>query len=159
MADLDAAIAESPKFAETETGYTLETATFDAVAIPGAGTVTVRVELPSLDAAVVGERVADVVEDGWFETLERRLSGVEGVTQASVTAPSVERFAESVVVSVEVTPRRGRVVEDVVPVINFIEGTWVGGIVPGYEYVDRVESVRSSAAEMGGTENPSQPRD
>lgn len=157
MGDFAAVFDESPKMASTARGYAVETATFDAEVIPGSESVRVTVELPSLDAAVVGESVADVVEDGWFETLDRRLEGVVDVTPASVTAPVVDRFTDTVVVAVEVTPRQGSTVEDVLAVVNFIEGTWVGGIIPGYEYVEAVESVRSSAAETGGTDHSTTP--
>lgn len=157
MRDVESEFEAASKVVGTESGYVVETATFEAVATVGADTVGVTVELPTLSAVVVDESVAEVVEDGWFETLERRLDGVVDVTPATVSAPTIERHVDSVVVTVEVTPRSGSVVDDVVAVVNFIEGTWVGGIIPGYEYVDRVAALRDSAAEMGGSDHTTQP--
>jgi len=152
MTDLDAALAAADAFEAVDTGYAVASATFEAVAVPGAETVTVTVELPTIDAVVVGETVADVVVDGWYETLVRRLDGVTTVTPASVAAPSIERLADRVVVEVAVTPRADHVAADVLAVVNFVEGTWVGGIIPGYDYVESVQALRTRAAETGGTD-------
>ncbi|MFB6104798.1 MAG: DUF5813 family protein [Halobacteriaceae archaeon] len=151
MTDLGAALAAAPSFEAVETGYAVSSATFEAVAVPGSETVTVTVEVPTIDAVVVGD-VADVVVDGWYETLVRRLDGVTTATAATVAAPTVERLSEQVVVGMEVTPRPDHVAEDVVAVVNFVEGTWVGGIIPGYDYVDEIEGLRIQAAETGGTD-------
>lgn len=154
MTELDEALEAGHEFEAVETGYRLRSATFDATAVPGAETVSVTVEVPTLDAVVEGETVADVVLEGWYETFVKRLDGVSSVSPADVGDPAVESFPETIVVEVEVTPRSGFVVDDVQAVINFIEGTWVGGIIPGYDYVDEIQALRTRAARKGGSEDP-----
>ena len=111
--------------------------------------VTVRV--PTLNE-VTEDRVADVVEDGWFETFERRVEDVGGVTARERDLdPTVRRDAGEVVVEVEfedIDEHRG--VNDAGALIDFVEGTYVQGIIPGYEYTDPVKSVISQARQTGG---------
>jgi len=39
---------------------------------------------------------------------------------------------------------------DAEALVNFLEGTWFQGIVPGYEYREDVQSMRERAHERGG---------
>ncbi|RBI63340.1 hypothetical protein DMJ13_02010 [halophilic archaeon] len=97
------------------------------------GDAAVTVRLPTLDAVVAGETVAEVVEDGWYETLERRLDDVHTVARAEdAVPPEIEREGAEVVltVSFSTTPTP----EDALAVVEYAEGTWVQGIVPGYDY-------------------------
>lgn len=117
--------------------------------------VRITVSMPTLDAVVTGETVAPVVEDGWFETLELRLEDAHAVTTAEDVSesqsdsastserprsedadpPTVEREAETVTMTL--TFRTGapdRAVEDARAVVDYVEGTWLQGVIPGYEY-------------------------
>ena len=141
-----------------EATWTFETTAFDA-------TVTaeptpeddprirydVVVRVPTL-SAVTAEHVADVVEDGWTETFERRVVDVGGVTRGDHTFdPTVERADEEIVVRLSVTDlneRRG--VDDAGALVDFVEGTYVQGVIPGYEYTEPVDSLISSARQQGG---------
>jgi hypothetical protein len=143
----------APEFKPSSKGYVVTTATFDAYVAVGATSVTITVELPMLDAVVVGESVAEVVEDGWFDTFRRRVEDVDGLTPADIADPTVERRSESVIVETSVSVRDGHAASDALAVVNFVEGTWFGGIIPGYEYEDRVRSVREAASEMGGSDD------
>ncbi|RAW44263.1 hypothetical protein DQW50_15195 [Halorubrum sp. 48-1-W] len=111
--------------------------------------VTVRV--PTLSAVTVGE-VADVVETGWYETFERRVVDVGGLTRGDHEFdPRVERDGGTVVVSFTLTDlneRRG--VDDAGALIDFVEGTYVQGVIPGYEYTEPVAGLISSARRQGG---------
>jgi hypothetical protein len=111
--------------------------------------VTVRVPMLS---QVVEEHVADVVEEGWFETFERRVEDVGGVTRGDHDlSPAVERRGGEAVVSVsfdEIDPRRG--VDDAGALINFVEGTYAQGIIPGYEYTDPVTQLIDRARQTAG---------
>ncbi len=138
--------------------WTSETTAFDGeVAVFAAGdgrlrfAVTVRV--PSLSAVTEGD-VADVVETGWFETFERRVVDVGGVTRGDHEFdPDVDRGTDDVVIRFELTDineRRG--VDDAGALIDFVEGTYVQGVIPGYEYTDPVSGLISSARRQGGDE-------
>jgi hypothetical protein len=111
--------------------------------------VTVRV--PTLSAVVDGD-VADVVEDGWYETFELRLEDVDGVLRRERgVVPEVERDGETVVVEAafeDIDERRA--VDDAGALVDYVEGTYVQGIIPGYDYTDPVASILSRAEETAG---------
>jgi hypothetical protein len=107
----------------------------------------VAVRTPMLDAVVESEEVAEVVEDGWFETLELRLEDAHTVTNTdSATPPSIEREADEVVVTVEFEREDPELAaEDALAVVEYVEGTWVQGIIPGYDYGEPAASLRQRA--------------
>jgi len=111
--------------------------------------VTVRV--PTL-SAVTADDVADVVEEGWAETFELRVVDVGGVTRGDHEfEPTVAIGDDEIVVTFELTDineRRG--VDDAGALINFVEGTYVQGVIPGYEYTEPVTDILSAARRQGG---------
>jgi hypothetical protein len=112
-------------------------------------TVTVRV--PTL-SAVTADEVADVVEDGWADTFERRAVDVGGVTRKRREFdPAIEREGDEIAVTYEladINERRG--VDDAGALIDFVEGTYVQGVIPGYEYTEPVSNLLSAARQQGG---------
>ncbi|GAB6880454.1 DUF5813 family protein [Halorubrum gandharaense] len=112
--------------------------------------VTARV--PLLSAVVEGD-VDEVVEDGWYETFALRVADVGGVTRGDHEFdPTVERAGEDIVVRLslsDINERRG--VDDAAALVNFVEGTYVQGTIPGYEYTSPVTDVLSSARQQGGS--------
>ncbi|MDB2243285.1 DUF5813 family protein [Halorubrum ezzemoulense] len=112
-------------------------------------TVTVRV--PMLSAATA-EEVADVVEDGWVDTFERRAVDVGGVTRKDRDFdPAVERDDDEIAITYalsDINERRG--VDDAGALIDFVEGTYVQGVIPGYEYTAPVSDLLSAARQQGG---------
>ncbi|GAB7095616.1 DUF5813 family protein [Halolamina litorea] len=118
--------------------------------------VTVRV--PMLDE-VTEDDVAPVVEEGWYETLERRLGNIGGGVLAGGhdPEPAVEtvthdgtRVAEVTTAFDEIDPRRG--VNDAAAFIDFVEGTYVQGVIPGYDYTDPVAGIMAEARRAGGSD-------
>lgn len=141
------------------------TTPFDAlVGVPAVDGETIvfeiRVRVPMLDE-VTRERVADVVEDGWYETFALRVADVGGVTRIERdVSPSVRRSVddETRVAVVEATiedrnARRG--VEDAGAIVDFVEGTYLQGVIPGYEYEEPVTDLVSRAHATGGSEGES----
>ncbi|WP_058366019.1 DUF5813 family protein [Haloparvum sedimenti] len=135
--------------------YVSTSTAFDGVVTPAAAEdgqlrFDVTVTVPTLGAAAT-EGVADVVEDGWFDAFERRVVDVGGVTRKSREFDvDVTRHEETVVVEtslVDINERRG--VDDAAAVIDFVEGTYVQGIVPGYEYEGPAASLLSKARRQG----------
>ena len=112
-------------------------------------TVTVRV--PAL-SAVTADGVADVVEDGWADTFERRAVDVGGVTRKErAFDPAIERGGDEIAVTYafdDINERRG--VDDAGALIDFVEGTYVQGVIPGYEYTPPVSDLLSAARQQGG---------
>jgi hypothetical protein len=130
------------------------TTTFDAVvtAAEADGRIDyeVRVRVPSLSAAVDGD-VAAVVEEGWLETFELRVADVDGVVRSDHDFdPTVDLTADEVEVTFTFTDsneRRG--VDDAAAMINYVEGTYVQGIIPGYDYVDPVAGLLERTRQTG----------
>jgi hypothetical protein len=111
----------------------------------------VEARAPSLSAAVDGD-VAAVVEEGWYETFERRMADVGGVMHAEGVDPTVRLTETDLVVTAEfadIDPRRG--VDDAVALINYVEGTYVQGVIPGYDYRDPVAGLLAGARRTGDT--------
>ena len=135
--------------------WTSETTAFDGrVRAEPAGDGRVRfavtVRVPTLSAAIAGE-VADVVEEGWIETFELRIVDVGGVTRGDHEFdPDVSVGDDEIAVAFELTDvneRRG--VDDAGALVDFVEGTYVQGVIPGYEYVDPVAGLLSAARRQG----------
>jgi hypothetical protein len=125
------------------------TTPFEATAsvLGGDGGVRIRlvVEFESLSGAVA-EAVPEVVEAGWFETFERRVSDATTVTAADDDpTPQVTRGAETVTVDVSFDAASDRAAADAKAVVDFLEATWVQGLVPGYEYDEPAASLLTRA--------------
>ncbi|RDI72262.1 DUF5813 family protein [Halopelagius longus] len=116
-------------------------------------TFEVEVRVPMLDA-VVEDDVAEVVEDGWYETFALRAEDIGGVTKAERDlSVDVRRDGEEAVVETsfaDVNERRGA--DDAGAVIDYVEGTYVQGVIPGYEYTDPVSSLIDRASEAAGAD-------
>ncbi|WP_435077497.1 DUF5813 family protein [Halococcus sp. AFM35] len=141
---------------ETDDGeYALTTTPFDGRVVVDGDEYRVSVTMPTLDAAVE-EPVDEVVEDGWFETLSLRLADAEGATRADIEVPdpTVERRGGKVVV--EWTATLGdatRAAEAAKALIEYAEGTYVEGIVPGYAYRSPVADLIANARTEGDGED------
>ncbi|MGQ4557433.1 DUF5813 family protein [Halobellus sp. GM3] len=134
--------------------YDVVTTVFDGrVDIGGDGGAVVfdaTIRAPALDA-VTEEPVADVVEDGWFETLALRLEDVGGALRGDEPAVDVERAGSEVVVRVRISDLdASRAAADAVAAAEYVEGTYVQGIIPGYEYTEPVTHLVQRAADAAG---------
>ncbi|QSG09495.1 Uncharacterized protein HSBGL_1009 [Halapricum desulfuricans] len=119
----------------------------------------VTVEVPTLSAAVE-DVVGPAVEDGWFETLERRLEDAPMATRANLEldAFEVRREDQRVEIAYAFTLGSESQAADIAKtLVEYVEGTYVEGIVPGYDYrppvsglLDQAQS-GDAAGERGGT--------
>ena len=132
----------NPRFERREENvFDLDGFDFGAWVRVGETELVVVQELPMLDSTVVGETVAPVVEDGWFETFERRAEDVTRVVDTDVQLPKVSRDGDIIRVETRLVAEDSGP-QEAMAVVNYIEGTWVEGIIPGYDYEERVESIR-----------------
>lgn len=129
----------------------------------GAVGYRVTFEAPTL-AAVAADEVAPVVDDGWFDTFRRRVADVGAITRADHDlAPSVGRDDGTVSVTVayaDLDPTRAA--DDAAAFVDFLEGTYLQGVVPGYEYDDPVASLLHEARQRGsgsGSTSAGEPND
>jgi hypothetical protein len=150
------AFADHGSFEREGDGWVSTTTAFDGrvraePAEEGRIGFTVTVRVPTL-SAVTADEVADVVEDGWADTFERRAADVGGVTRADREFdPVVEREGDEIAVGyalTDINERRG--VDDAGALIDFVEGTYVQGVIPGYEYTEPVTDLLSAARQQGG---------
>lgn len=112
--------------------------------------LTVRV--PMLSTAVEGETVGPAVEEGWFETFALRLEDAPGVLrqELSLEELAVEQEVDEAVAhftfewgNADHAPRMVKAIAE------YVEGTYVEGIVPGYSYGPPVSDLVSSARQTG----------
>lgn len=119
----------------------------------GRVTFAVTVRVPMLDA-VTEDEVADVVEEGWYETFRLRVTDVGAVTERDrELSPTVNDAGDEAVVAAslsDIDERRG--VNDAAALIDFVEGTFVQGVIPGYDYTDPVASILAEARQAGGSD-------
>jgi hypothetical protein len=152
MTDAEEALSDHVAYQQRADEHELTTTPFDAVVETSSGGETeyrVIVTVPTLDAVVEGESVADVVEDGWFETLELRLDSPEQVTTGlDAIDSSVTRTGEEVRVEMRFSSQNPeRAAENAKALAEFVEGTWVQGIIPGYEYGGPASSLMERATQ------------
>lgn len=151
--DHDAVDADGPDGTLAVTSTPFDAALAVAEADDGRIEFDVTVSVPTLSAVAV-DAVADVVEDGWYDTFERRIATIGDVTVAGHDLdPAVERRGDEVTVAEslrDVNERRG--LNDAVAVVDFVEGTYVQGVIPGYDYGEPVTGLISRARAAGGDE-------
>jgi hypothetical protein len=173
----DAFMPDGDRIGMTTTPFDAAVATRERADGRIAFAVTVRV--PALNGVTEGD-VADVVADGWYDTFRRRIEDVGGLTRGDHDlSPVVTRIRNEgdgrsagggsgdgagdgsgdrgdpnggrVVVEFEfddIDPDRG--LDDAAALINFVEGTYVQGVIPGYEYAEPVTGLLSRAQTAAG---------
>ena len=127
-------------FESSDEGFSLITIPFDSHAEVTDAEYRIVVRVPTLDAATE-EAVADAVLEGWFETFERRIAHNDGTTRVNPGDPIVTLDVDAGEVRVEIgfettIPARGT--EDAKALVDFVEGTYLQGVVPGYDYREPV---------------------
>lgn len=153
MTNPEAALSEHAAFERTETGHELTTTPFETVvetSDEGDGTTyRVIVRAPTLDAVVEGETVAEVVEEGWLDTLALRLDDPTQVTNGRENV-DVGVTKEGHEVRVEMafsSSNPERAAENAKALAEFVEGTWMQGLIPGYEYDEPAASLMERATQ------------
>ncbi|MFC7142275.1 DUF5813 family protein [Halosimplex aquaticum] len=163
-ADAREAFEGHDAFAADEEDYRLTTTDFDATVTASerddyATDFRVTVEVPTLDSAVTDGEVGDAVQRGWLDTMERRLEDAPMATRASVDLDEFDVTEEggAVVVTYEFSfGDADRAAGIGKTFIEYVEGTYVESVVPGYEYGEPVSDLLGAAAtgsdgERGGT--------
>jgi hypothetical protein len=115
---------------------------------------TLTVRAPTLSTAVADEAVGDAVEDGWFETYERRLEDAPMATRIDVELDELTVYEDAGEAVAEFTFTHGNA--DQAPLLvktfaEYLEGTYAEGIVPGYEYEGVVGELIGDARSQGGS--------
>lgn len=112
---------------------------------------TLEVRAPMLSTATEGS-VGDAVEEGWFDTYERRLEDAHMVVREDVEFDTYRVFEEAgdaVSVFVFEHGNPDRAVDIAKAIAEFVEGTYMEGIVPGYQYRPPVSELLARARQAG----------
>jgi len=150
-------------FESTENGYECTTTPFEASvrAGPAAGErdaeFEIELRLPALSAVVESETVGPAVANGWFDTLERRLDDAYHATGPSDTDdPVVERGDETITATFGLRAwNASNGVDAAKAVIDYVEGTYVQGVIPGYEYGEPVAGLLDRAQQNADSDDAS----
>jgi hypothetical protein len=112
---------------------------------------TVAVRAPMLSSAT-GDEVGPAVEEGWFETYQRRLEDAPGAVRADVDVEYdvVVESGDAVATFAFEWGNADRAADIAKALVEYAEGTYVEGVVPGYEYGDPVASMLASATQGEG---------
>jgi hypothetical protein len=108
---------------------------------------TLEVRAPMLSTATE-EQVGNAVEEGWFETYELRLEDAPMAVREDVDLSDRRVFEEAgdaVAVYVFEWGNADRAPDIAKAIAEFVEGTYVEGVVPGYQYGPPVSELLSRA--------------
>lgn len=154
------ALAAHDAFEPTETGFTLSTTTFEAVVTVETRSdgeqYSVEIRVPTLDSTTV-EDVGPAVSRDWLETFERRLSDAPKATRESVEIDElqVSEEGDSVIVIYRFSWQNPTTAAEIAKTfVEYVEGTYVEGIIPGYEYTSPVADLISDASQGGDGGTP-----
>jgi hypothetical protein len=160
-AAVETAFEDHGSLSPDDAGATVTTTAFDGVvtAAPTDGvghSYTVTVQAPTLGAATADE-VGDAVATDWLRTFRRRLSDAPKATRAVVELESFTAEREGETVRVEYVFEHGNptaAAAIATTFAEFVEGTYVEGIVPGYDYQPPVAGLLSQASQGGESGTP-----
>lgn len=135
--------------------YAVTTAAFDGTVSATTGedgfTFEVTVSVPAIEAATADD-VGPAVATDWLLTFKRRLEDAPKATRSDVELAEFDVTAEQGTVEVIYgfeweSPHRGATIAKTL--VEYVEGTYVEGIIPGYEYVPPVSDLLASASQGG----------
>jgi hypothetical protein len=150
-------------------GYRIETTRFEARLTASddadaewALRYALEVRAPMLSTAVADdadEAVGPAVEEGWFDTFALRLEDAPDAVRDSVTVDLDvrERAGEAVVTYEFEWGDADRAADIAKAFAEFVEGTYMQGVVPGYDYGPPVSEMLASARSAGGDEGSGDP--
>ncbi|MFB6233388.1 MAG: DUF5813 family protein [Haloarculaceae archaeon] len=172
---VETAFERHEAFERAGDGYVVATTALEgrvtAVATPDLFAFTVTVRVPTIEAVTVDE-VGEAVAEGWFDTLERRLEDAPKATRSDVELArfDIEREAQpdgnhdvqgsggdgedAYVTYVFEWDDPGRAADIAKTFVEYVEGTYVEGVVPGYDYESPVADLLDSASQGEGSGPP-----
>ena len=109
---------------------------------------TVTVRAPMLSAVTV-EEVGPDLESGWFDTFERRLEDAPGAVRDRVelAAFDLQQDGSDAVVTFGFEWGNADRAPDIAKALaEYVEGTYMEGIVPGFDYREPVDSMLSAGS-------------
>ncbi|MFB6205927.1 MAG: DUF5813 family protein [Haloglomus sp.] len=150
--------AGGPAFVLTTTRFDATLTARDDADAEWALTYELEVRAPMLSTATADE-VGSAVEEGWFDTLALRLEDAPGAVRDSVDPDlDVTEEAGDAVISYQFEwGDAGRAAAIAKAFAEYAEGTYLEGIVPGYDYEPPVSEMLATARNAGGDEESGDP--
>ncbi|MFB6184611.1 MAG: DUF5813 family protein [Haloarculaceae archaeon] len=144
-------------FERTEGGFEVTTIAFDnrvtaTETDDWALEYRIVVRTPTLSAATADD-VGPAVEEGWFDTFARRLEDAPSATRADVALgeDDLRREGHQAVATLAFPFGNADRAPDVAKaLVEYVEGTYVEGVVPGYDYQPPVSDLLEGASQAGG---------
>ncbi len=150
-------------FEPTEEGFRLTTTVLDGAVVPAAGPADhdyrLVIRAPTLAAATADE-VGDSLAEGWFETFALRLEDAPTSTRHDVTLETCDVRVEGEEVVADLAfghDEPGAVPAIARALVEYAEGTYVEGVVPGFDYEEPVATLLGQATQEGGGERGGTP--
>ena len=149
--------AAGPAFALTTTRFDATVTARDADT-EWALAYELEVRAPMLSTATADE-VGPAVEEGWYDTLALRLEDAPSAVRDSVDATvDVSREAGDAVATYRFEWGDPDRAADIAKAFaEYVEGTYLQGVVPGYDYEAPVSEMLASACGAGGDEESGDP--
>lgn len=144
--------------ADGDKEFVVETTVFDShVGVAGdsdEAVYTLTIHTPTLQSAVE-EDVGPNLLDGWFETLERRVEDAPTAIRGDIelTAAVQSDDGQAIITLQFPFDRPERAPSVVKAMTEYVEGTYVEGVVPGFTYRPPVSKLLNSATHSEGTEH------
>lgn len=144
-------------YTDANEGFIVETTVFDSRVVAEVSDETVytlTIRTPTLSSAVEEDVGANLL-DGWFETLERRVEDAPKAVRADIelTAAVEPDDGEAVVTLQFPFDRPERAPAVVKAMTEYVEGTYVEGVVPGFTYRPPVSELLDTATHSEETEH------
>jgi len=157
MSSAERAFARHDAYSEDGDGYRLETTAFEGrVHVDDGYRLVVRA--PTLGAAVE-EEVGPALQEGWFETFQLRLEDAPGAVRGHVELEelTVTSVDDEVVVEMAFELHPGRAPDVAKALAEYVEGTYMEGVVPGYSYRPPVSEMLARARQGEGDDRGPMP--
>lgn len=150
--------AGGPAFVLTTTRFDATVTARDDCDAEWALTYELEVRAPMLSTATA-DGVGSAVEDGWFNTLALRLEDAPGAVRDAVEADLevVEEAGDAVATYRFEWGDPDRAADIAKAFAEYVEGTYLQGVVPGYDYQPPVSEMLASARGAGGDEGSGDP--
>ncbi|UPM41685.1 DUF5813 family protein [Halocatena salina] len=144
-------------YTDADEGFVVETTVFDSRVVAEASEETVytlTIRTPTL-AGAVEEDVGDNLLAGWFETFERRVEDAPKAVRAEIdlTVDMHSEDGEAIVTLQFPFDRPDRAPAVVKAMAEYVEGTYVEGVVPGFTYRPPVSELLADATHSEETEH------
>lgn len=151
-----AAVDQTDATSREAGGFTVTTTVFDAHVTVEESIYTVTIRVPTINSASADE-IGPAVATDWRRTLERRLRDAPQATRSQVDLDEYGVEYENGTARIEYRfswDDPSQAVQIAKTFVEYVEGTYVEGVIPGYEYEPPVSDLLADATQSGDSGTP-----